>query len=92
MVDPYLAAIIDYLRALASDTMGSQAIFAACSNRDRWDTVYTYNPVIVKLADGSVVKGKCQNWRDYENSDMMQVKVDGKTYLVHSTNCTLIAE
>lgn len=64
----------------------------ACSNRDRWDTVYTYNTVIVQLADGSVVKGKCQNWRDYENSDMMQVKVDGKTYLVHSTNCTLIAE
>ena len=64
----------------------------ACGNRDRWDTVYTYNTVIVQLADGSVVEGKCQNWRDYENSDMIQVKVDGKTYLVHSTNCTLIAE
>ena len=64
----------------------------ACGNRDHWDTVYTYDTVIVKLADGSVVKGKCQNWRDYENSDMMQVKVDGKTYLIHSMNCTLIAE
>jgi hypothetical protein len=64
----------------------------ACGNRDHWDTVYTYDTVIVQLADGSVVKGKCQNWRDYENSDMMQVKVDGKTYLVHSMNCSLIAE
>lgn len=64
----------------------------ACGNRDRWDTVYTYDTVIIQLADGSVVKGKCQNWRDYENSDMMQVKVNGKTYLVHSMNCTLIAE
>lgn len=64
----------------------------ACGNRDHWDTVYTYDTVIVQLADGSVVKGKCQNWRDYENSDMMQVKVDGKTYLIHSMNCSLIAE
>lgn len=64
----------------------------ACGNRDMWDTVHTFDRVIVQLADGSVVEGKCQNWRDYENSDMVQVKVDGKTYLVHSTNCTLIAE
>lgn len=64
----------------------------ACGNRDMWDTVRAFDRVIVQLADGSVVEGKCQNWRDYENSDMMQVKVDGKTYLVHSMNCTLIAE
>lgn len=64
----------------------------ACGNRDHWDTVYTYDTVIVQLADGSVVKGKCQSWRDYEDGDMMQVKVDGKTYLVHSMNCSLIAE
>lgn len=64
----------------------------SCGNRDHWDTVYRYDRVIVQLADGSVVEGKCQNWRDYENSDMMQVKVGDKTYLVHSTNCTLIAE
>ena len=64
----------------------------ACGNHDTFDIVHTFDRVIIQLADGSVVKGKCQNWRDYENSDMMQVKVDGKTYLVHSTNCTLIAE
>ena len=64
----------------------------ACSNRDMWDTVRTFDRAIVQLADGSVIEGKCQNWRDYENSDMMQVKVNGKTYLVHSMNCTLIAE
>lgn len=67
-------------------------MLCACGNRDMWDTVHTFDRVIVQLADGSVIEGKCQNWRDYENSDMMQVKVDGKTYLVHSMNCTLIAE
>ena len=64
----------------------------ACGNRDVWDTVNRFDRVIVQLADGSIIDGKCQNWCDYQNSDMVQVKVDGKTYLVHSMNCTLIAE
>lgn len=64
----------------------------ACGNYDAWDTVYTYDKAIISLADGSVVTGRVQNWRDYEDGDQIQVKVDGKTYLVHSTNVTLIAE
>ena len=64
----------------------------ACGNYDAWDTVYTYDRAIVALADGSIVTGRVQNWRDYEDGDQIQVKIDGKTYLVHSTNITLIAE
>ena len=64
----------------------------ACGNYDAWDTVYTYDRAIVVLADGSIVTGQVQNWRDYEDGDQIQVKIDGKTYLVHSTNVTLIAE
>ena len=64
----------------------------ACGNKDMWDTVYTYDRAIVALADGSVVTGRVQNWTDYEDGDQIQVKVDGKTYLVHSMNVTLIAE
>ena len=64
----------------------------ACGNKDMWDTVYTYDRVIISLADDSVVTGRVQNWRDYEDGDQIQVKVDGKTYLVHSMNVTLIAE
>ena len=64
----------------------------ACGNYDAWDTVYIYDRAIISLADGSVVTGRVQNWRDYEDGDQIQVKVDGKIYLVHSTNVTLIAE
>lgn len=64
----------------------------ACGNKDMWDTVYTYDRAIISLADDSVVTGRVQNWLDYENGDQIQVKVDGKTYLVHSMNVTLIAE
>lgn len=64
----------------------------ACGNRDMWDTVYTYDRAIISLADGTVVEGRVQNWRDYEDGDQIQVKIDGKTYLIHSMNCSLIAE
>lgn len=64
----------------------------ACGNRDMWDTVYTYDRAIISLADGTIVEGRVQNWRDYEDGDQIQVKIDGKTYLIHSMNCSLIAE
>lgn len=64
----------------------------ACGNYDAWDTVYTYDRAIISLADGSVVSGQVQSWRDYGDGDQIQVRVDGKIYLVHSTNVTLIAE
>ena len=64
----------------------------ACGNRDMSDIVRTFDRVIVKLADGSIVEGKCQDWRRYSNNGMVQVKVNDKIYLIHSVNCTLIAE
>lgn len=69
------------------------AIFLiSCGNKDMWDTVYTYDSAIVDLGDGTVVEGKIENWTDYENSDQIQVKINGKTYLTHIENVILIAE
>jgi hypothetical protein len=56
------------------------------------DTTWNYDTAIVRLADGTVVEGKCDGWIDYEDSDMVQVTIDGKVYLTHITNVTLIAE
>lgn len=61
-------------------------------NKDMFDTVYTYDRAIIKLPNGDIVEGKVTNWTDYGDGDQIQVKIDGKTYLVHSTNVTLIAE
>ena len=65
---------------------------AGCGNRTVFDTTYTFNRAIVKLADGTIVNGKVQNWTDYEDGDQIQVKINGNTYLVHSSNITLIQE
>ena len=65
--------------------------FTAC-NKQIIDTVYKYDRAIIYLPDGTVVDGKVQSWTDFEDGDQIQVKVDGKTYLVHSSNVVLIDE
>lgn len=64
----------------------------SCGNKDMWDTVYTFDKAIIDLGNGTVIEGKVDTWTDYEDGDQIQVKVDGRTYLVHSENITLIAE
>lgn len=61
-------------------------------NRQVFDTTYKYDRAIIRLPNGEIIDGKVQSWRDYENSDQIQVKIDGVTYLVHSSNIVLIAD
>lgn len=61
-------------------------------NRQIIDLTYKYDRVIISLPDGSIVSGACQSWTDFEDGDQLQVKIDGKTYLVHSANCVLISD
>ena len=61
-------------------------------NRTWLDTTYTFNRAIVRLADGTVVDGKCQTWTDYEDCDMIQVQIDGDVYYIHGSNVSLIKE
>ena len=61
-------------------------------NRSIIDTTYNFDEAIVRLADDTVVRGKVQNWMDYEDGDQIQVKIDGTIYLVHSSDATLIAK
>ena len=61
-------------------------------NKDFFDTVYTFDYAIIQLPNGEVVEGKVQSWRDYEDADQLQIKIDGKIYLVHASQATLIAD
>lgn len=66
-------------------------LFAGC-NQQLLDTTYSYESCQVLLPDGTVVSGKCSGWKDWENSDAIQVVVDGKTYYTHMSNVVLISE
>lgn len=61
-------------------------------NRQLIDTTYRFDRAIINLPDGTVVRGKVQSWKDYDDSDQIQVRIDGRTYLIHSANVVLIAE
>lgn len=54
------------------------------------DTTYKYDYAIIKLANDEIVEGKVESWRDFEDGDSVQVKINGETYLVHQTDATLI--
>lgn len=67
------------------------AMFTGC-NKQLVDMTYSFERAIVYLPNGEVVEGEVSSWIDYEDGDQIQVKIDGKTYLVHSSNIVLISE
>lgn len=60
-------------------------------NKQIIDLDYHYNYAIIFLPDGDKIEGKVTSWNDYEQSDMLQVKINGVTYLTHSSNVILEA-
>ena len=67
-------------------------MFLTGCNRQVIDTTFSYDNAILALPDGSVISGKIESWKDYDDGDQIQVKIDGTTYLVHSANIALIKE
>lgn len=61
-------------------------------NKQVLDTTFSFDSAIISLPNGEVITGKVQSWKDYEDGDQIQVKIDGTTYLVHSSNVALISD
>ena len=64
----------------------------ACGNKQIFDTTYTFKKAIIHLPNDAVIVGEVESWTDYEDGDQIQVKIDGTTYLVHSSQIVLISE
>ena len=79
------------LAAVLIILFGVIVLFCGC-NRQLADMTYSFDRAIIKLPNGDIVEGEVQSWIDYEDSDQIQVKMSGKTYLVHSSNIVLINE
>lgn len=54
------------------------------------DTTYFFGRAMIKLPDGTVVSGKVDSWKDYEDSDAVQVKIEGVTYYTFLGNVVLM--
>lgn len=57
---------------------------------DAVDTAWNYDYAYVLLPNGKVIEGNVEKWRDYEDGDQIQVKIEGKTYLTDTTRCVLV--
>lgn len=66
-------------------------ILAGC-NKQLVDLTYSYEYAIIALPNGEIVEGKVSSWTDFEDGGQLQIKIDGKTYLVHSSNVVLISD
>ena len=76
---------------LAAAALVSGVVLAGC-NKQMVDMTYSYERAILSLPNGEVVEGRVSSWTDYEDGDQIQVKIEGKTYLVHSSNIVLISD
>lgn len=61
-------------------------------NQQIVDTTWSFDKAIIYRQDGTIIEGEVTSWKDFENSDMVQVKIGDTTYLTHSSNVILIHE
>lgn len=66
-------------------------MFTGC-NKQVFDTTWSFEKAIIFLPDGEKLEGKVTSWTDFDGSDMIQVAIDGKMYLTHSSNVVMISE
>ena len=59
-------------------------------NKDIWDTQYTFNRIVCNY-NGEKFELKIDKWTDYEG-EQIQIKSDGKTYLLSANKCYMIDE
>lgn len=68
------------------------ALLLSSCNRTIIDTTYKFAWAVLKLPSGDIVIGEVDAWRDFQDGDQIQVKINGITYLTHACNVTLMTE
>jgi hypothetical protein len=66
------------------------AVILSARNYQPVDLNYNFNYAVIRLQNGEVIEGKVESWRDYEDGEQIQVKINGVLYLTNSFNCTLM--
>ena len=64
-------------------------VAVARANVGWFDFNYDFQYVTIVLPNNYTIKGVCEKWWDFDNSDMIQVQIDGNIYLTHSSNVVL---
>lgn len=54
--------------------------------------VQTFTYAYIRLGDKDIAEGFVTQWRDYEDSDAVQVMINGNYYLTHYSCVVLVAD
>ena len=61
----------------------------ALANVGWFDFNYDFRYVTLRLDNGHIIKAIYEKWWDFDNSDMIQVQINGNVYLTHISNVVL---
>lgn len=88
-----LTAVIVVLTAIVLTGCNTETFQYTSGNRVTGGSdVQTFHYAYIRIGN-DIIHGNVIQWRDYDDSDTVQVMLDdGKTYLTHYTNVTLIAD
>lgn len=69
------------------------AVFlAGCGNVQVFDTTFRFDYATIYSPGGEIIaQGDVESWRDFEDGDQLQLKIDGVMYLTHASNVVLEA-
>lgn len=84
--------LLSILAVILVIALGAGVLLLTGCNKQVVDLTYSYNRAILSLPNGEIVEGKVSSWTDFEDGDQIQVKINGTTYLVHSSNIVLISD
>ena len=80
-----LVAILFTLCACSATPMKGNRVVAG-------KDVQTFTYAYIRLGDKDVVEGYITQWRDYDNSDTVQIMINGKYYLTHYSCVVMVAD
>lgn len=62
-------------------------------NRATWGKdVQTFTYAYIRLGEKDIVEGYITQWRDYDDSDAVQIMINGKYYLTHYSCVVMVAD
>ena len=84
----YITAILAALTMLLTGCGEAQVGNRVVAGSD----VQTFTYAYIALGGERLVQGFITQWRDYDNSDEVQIMIDGKYYLTHYSNVVMVAD
>lgn len=69
---------------------GFCVLLTSCNQTILYDLKYDWAEL--RTVSGELVIGQVDAWKDFQDGDQIQVKINGITYLTHACNVTLMTE